>query len=29
MSTKQLIYSGLGGGVMCWGFYKVFKMLGY
>ena len=29
MNRKELLYSGLGGGVMCFCFYKVFKMFGY
>lgn len=29
MTTRQLLASGMGGGAMCYVFYKVFKMLGY
>ena len=29
MKGKELLWSGVGGGVMCYVFYKVFKMLGY
>jgi hypothetical protein len=29
MTTRQLLASGMGGGTMCYVFYKVFKMLGY
>ena len=29
MKGKDLLFSGLGGGVMCYLFYKVFKLMGY
>lgn len=29
MNTRQLFMSGMGGGAMCYVFYKVFKLLGY
>lgn len=29
MTPKQLVMSGMGGGMMCYLFYKVFKMFGY
>ena len=28
MTTRQLFMSGMGGGAMCYVFYKVFKLLG-
>ncbi len=29
MKRKELFYSGLAGGFMCYGFYKVFKWMGH
>ena len=29
MKPGALLYSGMGGGFMCYLFYKVFKMFGY